>query len=168
MSTIYIASKLPWDLECRVHRPEKYYEPSPMGPLERTRMIPTGARTLIRGVAYPFQPQPAFVAFRPAPQMFYGFAVTVLDGENAKNFCLWWQQNHNADEPNKSLPAIASGLLLWDDDLQNKVLRKCNVINWVGGREVAGSNPATPTSFLENRNHYGARTKPVLGLSAAS
>jgi hypothetical protein len=38
-----------------------------MGPLERTRMIPTSATTLIR-VAYPFQPQPAFVAFRPAPQ----------------------------------------------------------------------------------------------------
>jgi hypothetical protein len=118
MSTIYVASKLPWDLECRVHRPEKYYEPSPMGPLERTRMIPTGATTSIRGVAYPFQPQPAFVAFRPAPQIFHGFAVTVLDGENAKNFCLWWQQNHNADEPNKSLPAIASGLLLWAEDLE--------------------------------------------------
>jgi len=55
------------NLECRVHRPEKYYEPSPMGPLERTRMILTSATTLIR-VAYPFQPQPAFVAFRPAPQ----------------------------------------------------------------------------------------------------
>jgi hypothetical protein len=118
MSTIYVASKLPWDLECRVHRLEKYYEPSPMGPLERTRMIPTGATTFIRGVAYPFQPQPAFVAFRPAPQIFHGFAVTVLDGENAKNFCLWWQQNHNADEPNKSLPAIASGLLLWAEDLE--------------------------------------------------
>jgi hypothetical protein len=76
MSTVFVASKLPMDLELYVGMAQEYFDPlSNGGSVTRTRMVPSGEPITIRGTGYPILPTPVFQAWKPPPQKVSGYAL---------------------------------------------------------------------------------------------
>jgi hypothetical protein len=162
MSTVFVASKLPMDLELYVCGPQEYFDPSPSGGgVTRTRMVPSGQPIKIRGTGYPILPTPAFQAWKPPPQKVGGYAITAnVDGAP---WSQWWSQNCNENEPHKSFPPIASGMILWAEDIQKlkKKIRDQEPV--MSGYEPLNPNadPRVPRSMSAGVSQLGPTEEMV-------
>jgi hypothetical protein len=86
---IFVASKLPWNLDCKPCREEEFFDPAPGGGTTKKRWLHFGESIILRGTAYPVLPTQVFEAWRPRAYMIGGFAITTIDADaDCKRFVL--------------------------------------------------------------------------------
>jgi hypothetical protein len=166
---MYVASKLPQDLECQLQKRDTVIEPDRVHTTKEVpRWVKYGQVVVIQGTGYPAMPTQRFQDLKPAPRKMMGYSInTDIDNEFWKR---WVEQNllYRKDKEDKetdevdverSFAPLASRLILWDETLEG-LKKKMNSLQTKTGGVHSGLDPLNPENDPRMPRSFNANVTP--------